>query len=239
MTTERKIWGGLKTQQVADLELSLGDVEAPVEAFEAPVAQVVDSIVDDGPERLSLFSDRIEEDRTANSERFNAFKSAVGNEISGRKWFLNVGLAILLGAAQRCARRRADAGLGHPAASTPSRRAGARREDRARRLRARERRRARARRIQPPPLAPALAGGQAEAERWDAFRRYLTDFPRLDMAPPATLELWERFLVYGIAFGLAERVLQGAQLHMPEALRRRARSTGSGRTATSGRDRPR
>ena len=38
VTTERKIWGGLKTQQVADLELSLGDVEAPVEAFEAPVA---------------------------------------------------------------------------------------------------------------------------------------------------------------------------------------------------------
>jgi uncharacterized membrane protein len=60
--------------------------------------------------------------------------------------------------------------------------------------------------------------GQAEAERWEAFRRYLTDFPRLQEAPPATLELWERYLVYGIAFGIAERVLQGAQLHMPEAL---------------------
>ena len=59
---------------------------------------------------------------------------------------------------------------------------------------------------------------QAEAERWDAFRRYLTDFPRLQEAPPATLALWERFLVYGIAFGIAERVLQGAQIHMPEAL---------------------
>ena len=55
VTTERKIWGGLKTQQVADLELSLGDVEAPVEAFEPPVAQVVDAIVADAPERLSLF----------------------------------------------------------------------------------------------------------------------------------------------------------------------------------------
>lgn len=38
------------------------------------------------------------------------------------------------------------------------------------------------------------------------------------LAPPATLALWERFLVYGIALGIAERVLQGAQLHMPEAL---------------------
>ena len=60
--------------------------------------------------------------------------------------------------------------------------------------------------------------GQEEAERWEAFRRYLSDFPRLQEAPPATLELWERFLVYGITFGIAERVLQGAQLHMPEAL---------------------
>ena len=48
----------------------------------------------------------------------------------------------------------------------------------------------------------------------DAFRRYLTDFPRLQEAPPATLDLWERYLVYGIAFGIAERVLQGAQLHL-------------------------
>ncbi|HYK07172.1 MAG TPA: DUF2207 domain-containing protein, partial [Gaiellaceae bacterium] len=55
VTTERKIWGGLKTQEISDLELSLGDVEAPVEAFEAPVAQVVDSILVDGPERLSRF----------------------------------------------------------------------------------------------------------------------------------------------------------------------------------------
>ena len=61
-----------------------------------------------------------------------------------------------------------------------------------------------------------MAFPRAEVE--EAFRRYLTDFPRLKEAPPATLELWERFLVYGIAFGIAERVLQGAHLHMPEEL---------------------
>ena len=49
VTTERKIWAGLRTQQVADLELSLADVEAPVEAFEAPVASVVDSLVQGRP----------------------------------------------------------------------------------------------------------------------------------------------------------------------------------------------
>ena len=57
-----------------------------------------------------------------------------------------------------------------------------------------------------------------EAERWEAFRRYLTDFPRLQEAPPATLALWERLLVYGIAFGIAERVLQAAHVAMPEEL---------------------
>src|SRR4029079_17220363 len=59
---------------------------------------------------------------------------------------------------------------------------------------------------------------EAEAQRWEAFRRYLTDFPRLKEAPPATLALWEQLLVYGIAFGIAERVLQAAHLAMPEAL---------------------
>ena len=89
----------MKTQQVADLELSLGDTEPAVEAFEAPVAQVVDSIVADGPERLSLFRDRIEEDRDGELRAVQLFKSSVGTEISGRRRFRNVGLAILLGAA--------------------------------------------------------------------------------------------------------------------------------------------
>ena len=60
--------------------------------------------------------------------------------------------------------------------------------------------------------------GEVEAERWEAFRRYLTDFPRLQEAPPATLALWERLLVYGIAFGIADRVLQAAHLAMPEEI---------------------
>jgi uncharacterized membrane protein len=217
VTTERKIWAGLRTQQVADLELSLDDVEAPVETFEAPVASVVDSLLHDGPEQLSRFRDRIEDDRTKNSERFTDFKSAVGTAV--RPWFRNDGLKLLiptlvafaaLGALllwqgisriETFAPRWGDVLLiafGVCAivnaivllAATLNRRLWRRR-------------------------APAA---QQEAERWEAFRRYLTDFPRLAEAPPATLELWERFLVYGIAFGIAERVLQGAQLHMPEAL---------------------
>ena len=103
VTTERKIWGGLETQQVADLELSLGDVEKPIEGFEAPVASVVDGLVVTGPERLSRFRDRIEDNRVGNSKRFTEFKEAVGTAISGRRWFRNDGLVGC--SAARCARR--------------------------------------------------------------------------------------------------------------------------------------
>ena len=48
---------------------------------------------------------------------------------------------------------------------------------------------------------PHDARPRLEAERWEAFRRYLTDFPRLQEAPPATLELWERFSSTGSRSG--------------------------------------
>ena len=219
VTTERKIWGGLKTQQISDLELSLGDVEAPVEAFEAPVAEVVDSIVVDGPERLSLFRDRIEDDRTGNSERFTSLQ--VGRRHGGEEPAL-----VPEHRARRAARRRSRArsrrrpelfgGIGSYNSVAPTWNSvvaialGVCGLVGAAVLVASAFNRRLWRRRSPE--------AQAEAERWEAFRRYLTDFPRLDIAPAASLELWERYLVYGIAFGIAERVLQGAQLHMPEAL---------------------
>src|SRR4029077_19621904 len=61
---------------------------------------------------------------------------------------------------------------------------------------------------------------EQEAERWEAFRRYLKDFPRLKDAPAATLQLWESYLVYGIAFGIAEQVLKAAHLYMPPELQK-------------------
>jgi uncharacterized membrane protein len=57
--------------------------------------------------------------------------------------------------------------------------------------------------------------------RWQAFRRYLNDFSRLEESPPASLALWEQFLVYGIALGVAEQVLEAAQLHAPPEISER------------------
>jgi uncharacterized membrane protein len=218
-TTERPVWGGLRSETVSDLELAPGKTQ-DLKRWEDYVAGVVDAVLDGGSERLSRFRDEIQDERESMSERFEAFKGAVGSEVQRRGWFRSVGaiplVAALVGFAvaggalgwlavdgwRAVYPRYADAVLvaiagclivnaGLLLATLVFAR-------RVWRRRSRE--------------------AQAEAERWEAFRRYLTDFPRLHEAPPATLELWERFLVYGIAFGIADRVLQGAQLHMPEAI---------------------
>jgi uncharacterized membrane protein len=218
VTTTRSLWAGLRHEEVSDLSLSHG-AQVSVTDFERPVADVVDAVLDAGQDRLSRFRDEIEEHRTANAKRFADFKAEVGKAVDGRRWMVSPGLVPLALALVLFAglgvlflwlaidgwrpvwprwRDVLLAALGVCALANAavvlvalaSRRLWRRR-------------------------AP---GAELPARRWEAFRRYLTDFPRLQEAPPASLELWERYLVYGISFGIAERVLQGAQLHMPQAL---------------------
>jgi uncharacterized membrane protein len=218
VTTDRATWGGLRTESVSDLELAAGKRD-DLTAWESAVADVVDGIVASGPERLSNFRERIEADRTTMSTHFTAFKANVGNEVGNRKWFISRGavalaLTLILFAAagailcfaaingwRSVYPRWSDVvllGLGVAAFIDAAIVLGALTQRRLWRRRSND--------------------GEVEAERWEAFRRYLTDFPRLQEAPPATLALWERLLVYGIAFGIAERVLQAAHMAMPEAL---------------------
>ena len=60
--------------------------------------------------------------------------------------------------------------------------------------------------------------GARLAARWAAFRRYLEDFSRMDEAPVISLPLWEEFLVYGIALGVADDVLEAARFAAPPEL---------------------
>ena len=53
------------------------------------------------------------------------------------------------------------------------------------------------------------------AARWGAFARWTKDFPKLEDDPPATLELWKRILVYGVAFGTAERMIESGRIPEP------------------------
>lgn len=60
---------------------------------------------------------------------------------------------------------------------------------------------------------------QASAQRgleWAAFERWTKDFPRLHDDPPATLALWKRILVYGVAFGTADAVVKSGRI--PESV---------------------
>lgn len=50
---------------------------------------------------------------------------------------------------------------------------------------------------------------------WAAFAKWTNDFPRLDDDPPATLALWRRILVYAVAFGTAERVIESGRIPAP------------------------
>ena len=219
VNTERKIWGGLRHEQIADLLLTVGDATVKLTPFEKPVAEVIDSALDTDGERLSELRSKIEADRTANAKRFTDFKSRVSTAIDGRKWYVEAGggmLGIALIAFVVTAIVLLWTGISGWRSGAPRWNdvvlvalGGCAIANGVAMLLAVSRVRLWRRRSK---------AGQTEAERWDAFRKYLTDFPRLQEAPPATLELWERFLVYGIAFGIAERVLQGAHLHMPAEL---------------------
>jgi hypothetical protein len=50
---------------------------------------------------------------------------------------------------------------------------------------------------------------------WEAFERWTDDFPRLKDDPPATLELWKRILIYGVAFGTADRMIESGRIPEP------------------------
>jgi len=56
--------------------------------------------------------------------------------------------------------------------------------------------------------SPAAA---ALGRQWDAFARFLHDFPKLSDQPPASIELWDKMLVYGIVFGCADRLAEAGR----------------------------
>jgi uncharacterized membrane protein len=47
-----------------------------------------------------------------------------------------------------------------------------------------------------------------ENEMWRAFRRFLDDFPDFTEVPPEAYKLWEHYLVFGILFGNAKKIIK-------------------------------
>jgi uncharacterized membrane protein len=91
VTTKKKTWGGMRHEDVADLNLTVGDQSVQLRTFEEPVASVIDSVLDADGERLSELRTKIEADRTENAKRFTSFKNNVSSAIDGKKWYVDAG----------------------------------------------------------------------------------------------------------------------------------------------------
>ena len=58
--------------------------------------------------------------------------------------------------------------------------------------------------------------GINEQEQWKAFKKYMEDFSYLNEKEVPELVLWEKYLVYATAFGIASKVLKQLQVKYPE-----------------------
>lgn len=218
-TTEKWSWGALGKREGPDLLLSREGDTGKAAPLESGVAKILERALADGPVRLSELSDKIKEDREKNAKTYTSWQGKVAKEFGRRRWYDNRGTTAIalaavamtlvaaaliaigvVGLDERFVRWEevVQIALGVAAAVNAVVLFGALRNERLRRR-----------------WTPDAA---LEAARWGAFRRYLRDFPRLQEAPPASVALWERLLVYGIAFGLADRVLQAAKIAAPEEL---------------------
>ena len=58
--------------------------------------------------------------------------------------------------------------------------------------------------------------GVNEKEEWEALKRYMENFSLLDEREVPELVLWEKYLVYATAFGIADKVLSELKVKYPE-----------------------
>ncbi|MDQ4005771.1 MAG: DUF2207 domain-containing protein, partial [Actinomycetota bacterium] len=69
-----------------------------------------------------------------------------------------------------------------------------------------------ARRLTPPRLSKAM---RERVARWAAFRRFLEEFSTLDDAPTLAVIIWEHYLVYAVALGVADEVEEQVRALVP------------------------
>lgn len=218
VTREESSLLGLRHKEVDDVDLTRADESIDLSVVEKPVVSIFDKLTEEGPAALSRVQETVKDlptsDRQWFHDRSEAFESAVKNQARQRKFWSGHGMLmkwssfvvfLLLGAGFLVG---GIAGLADPPLV---------RQD-----------------LILTAIGAALALNavvvlllpasmwrrrgptlQASAEGWEGFRRYLNDFPRLADKPADTLPLWESYLVYGIAFGIAERVLEAAKVDFP------------------------
>ena len=58
--------------------------------------------------------------------------------------------------------------------------------------------------------------GINEQEQWKAFKKYMEDFSLLDEKEVPQLVIWEKYLVFATAFGIADKVIKQLKVKYPE-----------------------
>ena len=221
VTVEQTTRRRRRREQISDLEIGLGDDEKSLKSYERTVVTIVKRVLSDGPQPLTSFRRRIRDDAEANSKSYYSFRHQVRRALVAAKLLDTsgritgpaslIGIFLLVGAVGWVvvaplldrAFLLVDQEILRPgilvvtffAVIVVSLLAG--------------RHALWVRRSKPGALLDA---------RWKAFRRYLQHFSRLAEAPAISLPLWEEYLVYGIALGVAEDVLEAARMHAPPEL---------------------
>jgi uncharacterized membrane protein len=62
------------------------------------------------------------------------------------------------------------------------------------------------------PLARRSVEAAVEYNKWEAFKRFMTDFSAMKDAGPSLLPMWEEYLVYAAALGVADKLLSNLKL---------------------------
>lgn len=58
--------------------------------------------------------------------------------------------------------------------------------------------------------------GVNEAEKWKGLKKYMEDFSMLNEREVPEIVIWEQFLVYATAFGMADKVLKQLKIVYPD-----------------------
>jgi len=49
-----------------------------------------------------------------------------------------------------------------------------------------------------------------------AFKRFISDYSLMKEAPPVLLQIWDRYLIYAVALGVAEKLLRNLKIYIQE-----------------------
>lgn len=66
------------------------------------------------------------------------------------------------------------------------------------------------------PLARRTRAGAESYAKWNGLKKFLKDFSDLKTAPPASIAIWEYYLVYSVTFGMSKKVIKQLKVVLPQ-----------------------